>query len=144
MPQVKIRIETGVQTAGDGLEQQEQKQKQTESKQYAMVSFFAHQVASTAKQALNTQVSTIGIDTGDYLEQKKIENIVSAVEWGVSTAGAFATNVYVGLAKLAVDGFNLVSQAVVGQKKYRRQRENEEMMLRRSGNTLTNGSRTGD
>ena len=66
MPQVKIRIEKGVETAGDGQENQEQKtSKQTSSGKVAIVSAFSHMIINDTKKIVSYSLSNVGQFTGN-------------------------------------------------------------------------------
>lgn len=146
MPNIKIRISTGVKTAGDGVERQEEKGAMSKSDQrnMAVTSIFAHQMLATSKQALNTSISMIGVETGNYVEQQQIEAVMGLVSSAVGTGVAFATNPYLGIAKVAADVVSYGLKIATDIRKFQVNEKNADILRRRSGNSLTDGSRTGD
>lgn len=64
---------------------------------------------SIATQAVNATVSNIGLATGNYYLQSRVEEGLQAVGKGVSIGAAFASNVYVGIAAVAVEGVSMIS-----------------------------------
>jgi hypothetical protein len=66
-------------------------------------------VKSVAKQAVSAAVSNIGLATGNYYLQTRVQEGMQIVEKGVSIGAAFASNVYVGIAAVAVEGVSMLS-----------------------------------
>lgn len=142
MPNIKIRIEKGVQTAGDGQEQQENKQSE---KQQPIASptamLFYHQTINTAKQILGYATSNVANFTGNYLEQDRINNSLDIVG-DLTTIGLGATR---GWAGLIVAGVGVATkrtlQAVSMYQENVHIQNEQNYLLKRSGNATTNGSR---
>lgn len=141
MPQVKIRIESGTETAGDGQELQENKQKVSLEK-VAVMSVFATQMISTAKQSLNFAVSNIGVNTGDYTKSVRIQKTLSAIGDITSVASGFAAGGWVG-GTIAIAGIttNKIFEAISIQQDLVHDNIRTEYLKTRSGNTTKNGSR---
>ena len=81
MPEVKIRIEKGVETAGDGQELQEKSSKQMTSGKVASVSILATTAIKTVKQITNTAISNIGNFTGDYEMQRQVQAVMKLADF---------------------------------------------------------------
>jgi hypothetical protein len=66
-------------------------------------------VKSVAKQAVSAAVSNIGLATGNYYLQSQVEEGVQLVSKGIGIGAAFASNVYVGIAAVAMEGVSMLS-----------------------------------
>lgn len=145
MPDIRIRISTGTKTAGTGAEPQENKGVASDGlMKNAVVSVFAHQMLASGKQALSTSISIMGTETGNYALQEQIERVSGLITSAVGTGVAFATNPVLGVAKLTGDILSIGMKAYSELSKLKLEEKNAEIMRRRSGNSLTNKSRTGD
>ena len=145
MPNIKIRIERGVQTAGDGQEIQENANK-TSPKKIALVSAFAHQTLNTGKQIISYSSSNVGNFTGNNVLQDQINNNLEILGYVTNIATGVATSVSTwnpipAIASIASVGFS------IGTKVYSRVQEERHgdvkvnFLINRSGNLTKNGSR---
>lgn len=146
MPNVRIRIEKGTETAGDGQELQEKELKKQQDKRISIATMFAHQMIGQMESIFKTELGRVGDKTGDYIAQEGINSTLDVI----SSLGAIATG-----AATSISTMNpvpvimaVVSVAVkTGQKYYgiseqqRHARYQREFLLERSGNATTNGSR---
>lgn len=142
MPNVKIRIEKGKETAGDGRENQEA---QSKDREQAVASptqmLFYHQMIATGKQALSFATSNIANFTGNQMEQEKVNDSMQLVG-DLTTLGLGATRGWAGLivagiglaTKYTLQGISLHQENVHAKREY-------DYLAKRSGNTTTNGSR---
>lgn len=142
MPNVKIRIERGVQTAGDGQEQQENLGKQNNQPIASPTQMlFYHQAIATGKQILSYATSNVANFTGNYLLQDQINNAVDIL----GDATTLALGATRGWAGLIVAGVGLTTKKVlqaISLVQETKHLENEQnYLLKRSGNATTNGSR---
>ena len=147
MPDIKIRIQKGEETVGDGVELQESQNKGLNASDKANIvslSFVAQQSVSLLKMGMSKAISTIGMNTGDYILQKNVENVMNIGEWAISTGVAFASNVYVGIAKLAMDALNSVSNVAIDIISNDKNNKLIEIIQTRTVNSAKNGSRTGN
>lgn len=141
MPQIKIRIEKGVETAGDGQEQQEKKEKDSLPTASPTAMLFYHQAISTGKQIIGYAASNVANFTGNYLMQDQINNALDIVG-DFTTIGLGATRGIPGLivsvlgvgTKRAFQAISMYQEDVHAQNEQR-------YLLKRSGNATTNGSR---
>lgn len=143
MPEIKIRIERGVETAGDGREQQEAKQDESKKQPVASPTamLFYHQAISTGKQIVSYAASNVGNFTGNYLLQDQIQNTLD-IMGDIATIGLGATR---GLAGLAVATIGVATKRIfqmvsINQENVHLQHE-QDYLLKRSGNSTMNGSR---
>lgn len=143
MPIAKIRIETESNENVSSTDN-EKKMSKEEQQRLAVQIMMAKKVLNLSKQAMSKSVGMIGITTGDYTTQKNIENFIGLGENLISTGVAFGSNPYLGVAKVVADtineSFNLATRII----KENKQRIAEEQLQKRTGNSLTNGSRTGN
>ena len=146
MPQVKIRIERGVETAGDGQELQENRQRQIENRKVAIATMFAHQMINTSEGLIKTSLGRVGDRTGDYVRQANINAMLDLIGDVANIGGGIATSIATENPVPAI--MSMVSVGIkYGQKYYEINRENQhaqyqhEFLLARSGNSTTNGSR---
>ena len=143
MPNVKIRIEKGTETAGDGKEQQEAKQDESKKQSVAnpTAMLFYHQTVAMGKQIIGYAASNVGNFTGNYLMQDQLQSILD-ISGDVTTLALGATRGWAGVA-VATMGIatKRVLQAIsISQENVHLQNE-QNYLLKRSGNTTTNGSR---
>ena len=142
MPEVRARITTGSELAGDGKEAQENGTSGIVGTQkIATISTFANIAVNQVRQIVNYSISNIGNFEGDQIKQAQMQQVMSVVgdvvSLGVGLAGGPVTAV-VAIAGLAVKtGLNIYSE-FQGDKHNRYQYE---YMLARSGNAVLNGSR---
>ena len=141
MPQIKIRIEKGVETAGDGQEQQEKKEKDSLPTASPTTMLFYHQAISTGKQIIGYAASNVANFTGNYLMQDQINNALDIVG-DLTTIGLGATRGIPGLivASLGVVTKRTLQAITMYQDDVHAQNE-QRYLLKRSGNAVTNGSR---
>ena len=146
MPTVKIRIEKGVETAGEGQEQQETKLSKEQKKQLSIATMFAHQMINQMQSAIRTDIGRIGEKTGNYIQQSNINGALEVVSDMASIASGIV---------LSVSTYNPVPAIMAiasvgiktGQKYYdiaeeqRHATYQRDYLLERSGNATTNGSR---
>ena len=66
-------------------------------------------VKSVAKQAVSAAVSNIGLATGNYYLQSRVQEGMQMLEKGIGIGTAFASNVYVGIAAVAMEGVSMLS-----------------------------------
>ena len=146
MPSVKIRIEKGVDTAGDGQEQQENKLSKAEKKKIALAAFLAKQAINVTKQIINFSTSHIGEWTGDYIKQANTQASLEYLETGAGliTAGAMSVAtenpipIIMEVLSLGLKtGFSHYEDA----RKQAKARHDYEFLQQRTGNSTTNGSR---
>lgn len=144
MADVRIRVEA---VSRDELTTQQQGQEVKSgisAEKLAVASIFAHQALSVGKQIVSTAISNIGNFTGDYVKQDRVQHAAEVVGTIASVGAAFAVNPIAG----AVATIGLVTKEVLNvvttnQQELHRERATA-LLRQRSGNTLTNGSRTGE
>lgn len=141
MPQVKIRIEKGQETAGAGQENQEN-QDNGRTEKIAVVSVFANQMINVAKQTINYGISNIGVRTGNYVIQEQVNRAVDIIGNAATIGMGFVSGGIVG-GIIAVAG--VTTKAVFGMfsenESIRHENIQSEYLSKRSGNATTNGSR---
>lgn len=142
MPQVKIRIERGVETSGDGQERQEQaqqEQKQAVASPTQMI--FYHQAISTGKQIVGYATSNVANFTGNNLLQDQVNQQMDILS-DMTTIALGATRGWAGLA-VATVGVTLKKglQFMTMLKEQEHLRHEQEYLMKRSGNATLNGSR---
>ena len=140
MPQVKIRIERGQEQAGEA--NVNQKVAEDEKKKVAATSIFAHQMMGIGKQIFNYAASNVGLFTGNYIEQDRI-NVALDMVSDLSTVGTgFVAGGWIG-GSIAVIGIatKKTLEAITERRKDVMQEREREYWLARSGNSTTNGSR---
>lgn len=143
MPNVRIRIEKGTETAGDGKEQQEAKQEESKKQPVASPTamLFYHQAIATGKQIVGYAASNVGNFTGNYLMQDQIQSALD-IAGDITTLALGATR---GWAGFAVAGIGVttkrVLQAVSMAQENVHLQHQQDYLLKRSGNATTNGSR---
>ena len=146
MPSVKIRIEKGTETAGDGQEQQERKLSKTEKKQIALATFLAKQTINITKQVINFSTAHIGEWTGDYIKQANTQASLELLETGAGlvTAGAMSV-VTDNPIPIIMEVLSLGLKTGFSHYEDRRKQElaqhNYEFLQQRTGNSTKNGSR---
>ena len=147
MPNVKIRVEA---VSDDELQAQKQGEevkgkKDTGTGKLAVASIFAHQMINFGKQTLNYAVSTIGMRTGDYIKQERIQDTLSVIGDISTVATATITG---GWAGLAISIMGLTAKTVMEQVSIANEQKRAEIdasyLRERSGNSTKNGSRTGE
>ena len=98
----------------------------------------------TGKQIVSASINNIGISTGDYVLQDRVQHAASLIS-DLSTIGvAFATNWVAGIAATVGVATKNVINAVTKNKRDAHEERKTDLLRARSGNTLTNGSRTGE
>ena len=142
MPNVRIRIEKGTETAGDGQEQQEKRQ---DEKKQPIASptqmLFYHQAIATGKQILSYATSNVANFTGNNLMQDQINNAMDVLG-DFTTLGLGATRGWAGLAVAAIGLTTKKVLQVITMVQENVHLQNEQnYLLKRSGNSTTNGSR---
>ena len=146
MPNVRIRIERGVETAGDGLEQQESLLTKQQKKQVSVATLFAKQIINNTKQIVKAEINRIGSKTGDYIKQANANAALDVVgEISTLATGAFLSvktmNPIPIIAASASIGMKYGQKIADLQEEYRHANIQYEYMQIRSGNATTNGSR---
>ena len=142
MPEVRIRIEKGSETAGDGQEKQENK---TSDKSQPVASatqmLFYHQAIATGKQILSYATSNVANFTGNYLMQDQVNRTMDIIG-DMTTLALGATRGWAGLA-IATVGLTTKKalQFVTLMQEQVHLRNEQEYILKRSGNSTTDGSR---
>ena len=141
MPSIKIRIEKGVETAGDGQERQETKQESQQPVANPATMIFYHQAISTGKQILGYATSNVANFTGNNLLQDEVNRQMEIL--GDMTT--LAMGVTQGWSGLIVASVGLTTKKVLQvmtrmQENVHLQNE-QNYLLKRSGNATTNGSR---
>ena len=147
MPNVKIRIERGVQTAGDGQEQQEQKNRDAQGvSKVAVAGAFAHTMINTGKQIVSYSLSNVGQFTGNNLKQDQINTAleilgdVGSIVAGVATT-VLTENPVPLFASIVSIGTKYGLRAYSEYQEFKHGEYQRNIMLERSGNSTTNGSR---
>ena len=146
MPQVKIRIEKGVETAGDGREIQETKLSSMEFKKMAVVTAFGRQVANTGRQIINYSLSNVGQFTGNNLKQDEINwqldmlGDVANVTSGIVTS-IMTENPLPAIASITSIGIKYGTRAYSEYQEFRHAEYQSNLLRERSGNSTKNGSR---
>ena len=147
MPQVKIRIERGVQTAGDGQEQQEQKRVDNQGiNKIAVTSAFAHTMINTTKQIVTYSLSNVGQFTGNNLKQDQINTAleilgdVGSIVAGIATT-VVSENPVPLFASIVSIGTKYGLRAYSEYQEFKHGEYQRNIMLERSGNSTINGSR---
>ena len=147
MPQVKIRIEKGVQTAGDGQEQQEQKNRNTQGlNNVAVATAFAHTMINTGKQIITYSFSNVGQFTGNNLKQDQINTALEILGDVGSIAAGIATSVISEnpvplFASIMSIGTKYGLRSYSEYQEFKHGEYQRNLLLERSGNSTTNGSR---
>lgn len=144
MPQIKVRIEKGVETAGDGQEKQEAKveeeKKQPVASPTAML--FYHQAIATGKQIISYAASNVANFTGNNLLQDQVNQQTEILGDITMLATGTLTK---GWAGLAVASVGIVTKKVFEQisiyNEERREQYAFDYLNKRAGNSTTNGSR---
>lgn len=140
MANVKIRVET-ISNEELATQKQGQEAKGQNSEKLLTASLFVHQAMNVGKQIVNYAVSNIGNYTGDYVKQDRVQQAMDVVSTIGTIGVAFATNWVAGIltvGALAVkEGLNYRSE----QQNIKHAENNAEYLRKRSGNSLTNGSR---
>lgn len=142
MPEVRARITTGTETAGDGKEIQENGTSGIVGNQkIATVSTFANLAVSQVRQIVNYSISNIGNFEGDQIKQAQMQQVMSVVGDVISVGVGIATGpvgAVVAIAGVALKtGLNIYSEFQTDK----HNRYQYEYMLARSGNAVLNGSR---
>lgn len=143
MPQVNIRVES----VSDEEQQTgvpSQKKEDKKGAKSTVGSIFVHQAMNTTKQIINTGVSNIGNFTGDYVKQDQVGAVVSAVTDITTVAIGFAVNPIAGAFALVGVGIKAGLNVATQLRNDEHARIQSEYLKERSGNTLNNGSRTGE
>lgn len=144
MPNVTVRIERGTETAGDGQEKQEAKREDSKKQPVASPTamLFYHQAIATGKQIIGYAASNVANFTGDYIKQEginfgmEIAGDISSIAMGAISKGwAGAIVAAVGVTTKRV--LQVVSE-VQSEVHARHERD---YLVKRSGNSTTNGSR---
>lgn len=146
MPQVKIRIEKGVQTAGDGQEQQESFSKTYQKIKGAAPTAFALTMVNTGKQIITYSLSNVGQFTGNYLQQDEINRELEIIGDVVSIAGslvysAVTQNPIPLIASVVSVGVKYGTKAYSEYQEMKHAQYATNLLVQRSGNSTTNGSR---
>lgn len=141
MPNIKIRIEKGEETAGDGQELQEKSNKKKEDKFNAAITLVAHQALNDAKKVLNYSVNNIGNFTGDYTKTESIQEIISGVGDIASVAVGFAASPVAGIIAISGVVLSKTFETISYFQDQKHKQIEQEFLLERSGNSLLNGSR---
>ena len=146
MPELKVRIEKGSATAGDGQEIQENtgSAKQASTNKMAVVGTLVNFAISQGKSILSASISQIGVTTGDYIKQERIQEAMGYAQDAVGIGTAFAVNWVVGALAVATTGIKYAIQITSEVKQNELENNKISYIRNRSGNTLINGSRTGD
>lgn len=145
MPDVRIRVETGQATAGDGREIQETAGKGKADAKTVALSLLGHQAINTTKQILNYSISNIGNFTGNTVMQENVQAITGIMGDIASIGMATASGGWVGFAIATVGiATKYTLEAVSTQIQQRKDNNQSRFILDRSGNSTMNGSRTGD
>jgi len=141
MPEIKIRIEKGVETAGDGQELQEKSSKKMTSGKVAEVSILATTAIKTVKQITNTAISNIGNFTGDYEMQRQVQAMMKIGGEIGQVVVASLVNPVAGIAMAVGIGLSYGLQAIEISQNIKKENYQASYLLARSGNSLTDGSR---
>jgi pyridoxine 5'-phosphate synthase PdxJ len=141
MPEIKIRIEKGVETAGDGQELQEKSSKQMAAGKVASVSILATTAIKTVKQITNTAISNIGNFTGDYEMQRQVQAMMKIGGEIGQVVVASLVNPVAGIAMAVGIGLSYGLQAIEISQNIKKENYQASYLLARSGNSLTDGSR---
>lgn len=144
MPDITIRLQKGTETAGDGLELQEDKGSKANNKKMAAVTLITNFAISQGKAILSASISNIGITTGDYIKQEQIQQMMGYAQDLAGIGAAFVINPLVGAFAVAGAGIKYGIQIYTDIKKAEIENVKITYMRDRSGNTTINGSRTGD
>lgn len=145
MPDVRIRVETGQATAGDGREIQETASRGQADAKTVAISMLGHQALNTTKQILNYSISNIGNFTGNTVMQENIQTAVGIMGDLASIGMASATGGWVGFAVATIGvATKYTMGAISNEIANRKDNRQTAFILERSGNSTMNGSRTGD
>lgn len=142
MPQVKIRIEKGQETAGAGQELQEQNRQEARKEQIAAVSIFANQMINIAKQSINYAMTNVGVRTGNYVLQDRINDAVKRIGQAATIGMGFYTGGVAG-GFIAIAGLTTqtIFEEISRNEQIRQDNIKSEYLVERSGNATKNGSR---
>lgn len=115
------------------------------SEKLAVASIFAHQALTLGKQIVSTSISNIGNFTGDYVKQDRIQNMVGIVSDLATIGTGFAAGGAIGgiVATIGVVTKEILTTVSANKQETHSERRNELLRIR-SGNSTTNGSRTGE
>lgn len=145
MPNVRVRVES---VSNDELDSQKVGQevvgKDVTKERLAVASIFAHQALTMGKQIVSFAISNVGNFTGDSVKQDRIEQAVNILgDIGTIGMGAMAGG-WVGaiIGTLGVATKYTLDAISTNQQEKHTERKTE-LIRERSGNSLTNGSRTG-
>lgn len=146
MPNVRIRIQKDKVESEDLSNKEQKALEKKRSSQIAIVSTFANQMLNQAKQVITYSSSRYGDRTGDYVKQSQINNELEILNMVGSVAGGLATSVAtsnpIPAIVTAISTTIKVSQNL-NDKYYAswKAEKERELLLARSGNATTNGSR---
>lgn len=141
MANVKIRVES---VSNEELESQRQGQEVSGGGEKLVISsVFVHQTLSLAKQTISTGLNNIGNFTGNYVKQDQVQNQVEVLSDMASIGIGAMAGGWVG-AVVAATGvvFKRITNFVVENQNQLHAERQSEFLKIRSGNSLTNGSRT--
>lgn len=144
MPQVRIRIEKGVETAGDGQEKQEAKVEEEKKEPVASPTamLFYHQAIATGKQIVGYATSNVANFTGNNLLQDQVNQTMDVL--------GDLTMIAVGAGSKGIPGFIVATVGVTTKEVFQvisavqnnvHLQNEQNYLLKRSGNATTNGSR---
>lgn len=147
MPNVKIRIESGSEVAGDGRENQEDKKalEERNKEQAAMMSKMAQQMLGTTKQVISYRVSNVGLFSGNYIKQDQVNAAMELLTDATTIGMGFASGGWLG-ASIAVVGLatKVIMEQISGARADLANQRATDYLLARSGNATKNGSRGTD
>lgn len=141
MPNIKIRVEKGQETAGDGREVQEQ-QASTRAEKIAVTSIFANQMMNVGKQIVNYSINNVGNLTGDYIVQSQINQALDVFSDIATIGTGFATGGWIG-GVVAATGVAIKKgvQFFQEEQDIRKANRQSAYLRERTGNATTNNSR---
>lgn len=144
MASIKVRLEKGVETAGDGREIQEQSSKSSElsTGKIASLSIFGTMALQQGKRIANYAVSNIGNFSGDYVSQRHLQqsldllgNVAGIVVGGLALGPAGAIVAAVGV------GVNYGLEAISIAQTIKKDNYESAYLKERGGNVYNDGSR---
>lgn len=140
MPDIKIRIEKPKEAKADN---QPTSTTSDLKESVAMQTIFAQQMIATAKQTISYQASNIANYTGNYLMQDQVNQTLDIInDISSIVTGVLSTKSWVGGA-IAIYGIasKKVFEFMSVQTENRILQMEQDYLVKRSGNSTTNGSR---
>ena len=142
MPEIKVRLEAGVQTAGDGKELQEKAPSELTAGNVASVGIFANLAVSQAKRITNYAIANIGNFSGDYVLQRNIQQTMDLIgSASTIVMGAVAGGIPGLIVATVGVGINYALEAVSVATNIKKENYQAAFIRERGGDVYNDGSR---